>query len=412
MSFRVKFNLVLLLTFALALLLATAYYKNEVQKATLEEVKHEARLSLQAALAIRSYSSQHVRADLNQEQFKPDDIPAFVTMETMRLLFEKYPGYQYSETVLNPLNLANMAREPWIREVIDNYRSGRTPYADAEITTYVRDKTLHLVRPIKIRDATCMACHGKVADAPAGMVRIYGNTHGYGWKMDEIVGVQAVTVPLDRSKERSAAAFQRFLWPLVAVFTLLFATLNILLQYWVLSPLSRQNLNLNRLATTDSLTGILNRRAFMDQFQLEMEAARYKSEPLSVLVFDLDHFKAINDTHGHAQGDQVLRTTANLVKGALRSNDQLARIGGEEFALLLPHTSTAGAHGLAENLRKRMEHQSLQNSPATTGSFGIATWDGRESRERLLKRADEAMYAAKAAGRNCIVADEGRAKTT
>lgn len=414
MSFRTKFNLVLLLTFGLALVLATAYFSNEVQQATLDEVKHEARLSLQAALAIRSYSSRHVknRLDLGEDAlFNPDGVPAFVAMETMRILFEKYPGYQYSEAVLNPLNLTNEAQEPWIREIIENYRSGKTPYADAEVSTHIRDQTLHLFRPIKITDASCMACHGRVEDAPLNMVRIYGDTHGYGWKLGEIVGLQAVTVPLDRARVRSAAAFRSFLWPMVTVLLLMFAALNILLQYWVINPMSAQNFKLSHQATTDPLTGVMNRRSFMDHFQLEMEAARYKYEPLSVLVFDLDLFKTVNDTHGHDKGDLVLRDTASLVKAGLRSNDKLARIGGEEFALLLPHTTMAGAKGLAENLRRLMEQQSIQNPPRTTGSFGIATWDGRESRESLLKRADDAMYAAKAAGRNCVVVDDSMHRT-
>ncbi|MFZ6760132.1 diguanylate cyclase domain-containing protein [Undibacterium sp. Ji50W] len=406
MSFRVKFNLVLLLTFALALVTATVYYKHEVQKATLEEVKYEATLALRAAFAVRSFSSKHISPNFDQlppDEFRAGGIPSFASTETLRILFESYPGYHYKEAVLNPLNLANVPQEAWLKEVIEKYRDGSIPYADENAEVHIRDQTLHLLRPIQIQEASCMACHGRVQDAPAAMVKIYGSSHGYGWKLNDIVGVQIVTIPLERSNERSAAAFRNFLWPLVGVFALLFITLNILLQYWVLNPLSLQNVTLNRLASTDALTGLMNRRAFMDSFQMELDAARYHGTPLILLVFDLDHFKAINDTHGHAQGDMVLRTTATTISQALRSVDHLARIGGEEFALLLPATTLAAAKLLADNLRRRMEQQATENPSAVTGSFGLAQWDGKETREHLLKRADDATYAAKAAGRNCVM---------
>lgn len=420
MSFRVKFNLVLLLTFALAIVMAALYFRQQAQEFALDEVKHEATLSLRAALAVRTYSSKHVKPVFDQfysGQFRREVIPAFAAIETMNELFKKYPGYVYKEIALNPLNLSNLPKEAWVMSMINAYRSGAQPYSDAAVIPHVEEQILHLVRPIKIVDQSCMGCHGDPQKAPAAMVKIYGDTHGYGWKLGDIVGVQSISIPLERSIERGHAAFMHFLWPLLGVFTLLFLTVNILLQVWVLNPLSRQNITLNHLATVDALTGVMNRRAFMERFHVELEAARNSLQPLAVLVFDLDHFKAINDTHGHAQGDVVLRKITQTISKALRSADHFARIGGEEFALLMPSTTLIHAQAVAESLRALIAQEVPTNAPhvttptmrvqdSTTASFGLAIWNGKESREALLKRADKAMYVAKAEGRNRVAVAE------
>ncbi len=410
MSFRLKFNIVLCLSFVLALLLSAMYYKNKLEKDTLNEVKHEANLSLQAAFAIRSYSSRHIKPffdEISLHDFRAEGIPAFAAMETMRILFEKYPGYQYRETVLNPLNLKNLPQEKWESDFIARYRSGQIPFSKEGVTDFVSEKSLFLIKPIMINETSCLACHGSASVAPPSMVARYGSTHGYDWKMDEIVGIQTVEVPLARAIERNKQVFSHFLWPLVAVFVLLFATLNVVLYRWVVQPMSESNMRLSHMASTDSLTGLLNRRAFLERFELELQAARFHHTTLSIIVFDLDHFKLINDNFGHEKGDHVLIHTATIVKNAIRATDHLARIGGEEFALLLPGASSMAAVRVAEQMRKVLEQQSLENMPAVTGSFGVATWFGSELPESLLKRADDAAYAAKHAGRNRVVVSNG-----
>lgn len=163
-----------------------------------------------------------------------------------------------------------------------------------------------------------------------------------------------------------------------------------------------------RAARTDALTGVGNRAGLQIQLQREWELARRNGTPFSLIVIDLDHFKAINDTYGHDSGDGVLRTAAASLTGTVRGGDIVFRFGGEEFVALLSNTPMAGAMRLAERIRKdipKTEYLSAHGPLKVTASLGVASLKPRESAEQLLHRADEALYRAKAAGRNRVAAD-------
>ena len=163
---------------------------------------------------------------------------------------------------------------------------------------------------------------------------------------------------------------------------------------------------LRRIATTDGLTGVLNRRGFEDRMQKEASTARRYGYPLSVIAIDLDHFKKINDMHGHAAGDMVLMSVAALFMEEIRQDsDTVGRVGGEEFMAVLPHTPLDGAVMVAERLRHKLINLPIVVGDATlyiSASFGIA--ELRESAEATLVAADEALYRAKNSGRNRVVA--------
>lgn len=158
-------------------------------------------------------------------------------------------------------------------------------------------------------------------------------------------------------------------------------------------------------ADHDYLTGAWTRRAFIGHAERAHAAAARAGEPLSVLVLDVDHFKAINDTHGHAVGDQVLVDLVTCVGGVLRG-DPCARLGGEEFAVLLPRRDADAAVRLAEILRRTLERAGVPGAPGAsvryTVSVGVAGLAAGESLAQLLRRADAALYAAKRAGRNRV----------
>lgn len=168
----------------------------------------------------------------------------------------------------------------------------------------------------------------------------------------------------------------------------------------------RKEGELQRLATTDPLTGALNRRAFTERSVIEGDRARRGDYPVSVVICDLDHFKTINDTHGHASGDLVLKTFTAIVQEMIRPSDALGRIGGEEFAILLPGSDAAAAMRVAERVRTRFEGTLVLVAGgaelAATASFGVAAWEGDQSLEAAMQAADAALYAAKAAGRDCV----------
>jgi len=170
------------------------------------------------------------------------------------------------------------------------------------------------------------------------------------------------------------------------------------------------NKELQLLATTDSLTGLPNRRSMMEWIQREIERAGDTEKPLALCMIDVDHFKKINDTYGHATGDQAIIAIANACSEIIRKTDIAARFGGEEFVLLMPETDLGNAKNVAERLRAAIEALIIKsdNHPpfGMTISIGLALFDrqsGTDTMSSLLNRADNALYQAKSAGRNQVV---------
>lgn len=173
--------------------------------------------------------------------------------------------------------------------------------------------------------------------------------------------------------------------------------------------LRQANQKLEQLATTDELTALPNKRAFRAAFTRDLARSRRMGEQLSLVMFDVDHFKGVNDTHGHGVGDEVLRTIGRVTRDAVREGDLPARYGGEEFVVVLPNTDSAGAQVVAERIRQHIEREQtpLQGggSLGVTSSFGVATVDARsysQGQQELMEAADQALYRAKGEGRNCV----------
>lgn len=168
-----------------------------------------------------------------------------------------------------------------------------------------------------------------------------------------------------------------------------------------------QALAVNReLATRDELTGLLNRRAMQDLIALEHRRSARSGRPLLLAQLDIDHFKPVNDTHGHATGDRALQAFANTVRSAVRDTDVLARWGGEEFVLMLSDTQLDGARELLERIRLAVAAMEIPHATGTlhlTVSAGLALHLPGDSVEHTLERADQALYTAKALGRNRVV---------
>lgn len=161
---------------------------------------------------------------------------------------------------------------------------------------------------------------------------------------------------------------------------------------------------ISRLARTDDLTGLHNRRSFNEIFALASSATRRHGYPLSLIIIDLDHFKAVNDTFGHNAGDQVLIEFAGLIREMVRDEDVAVRWGGEEFIILLSHTTCESAASLAERIRVSFEQRRSSAIPHhLTASFGVVQLQDGEQEDALIRRADEALYRAKHEGRNRVV---------
>jgi len=163
---------------------------------------------------------------------------------------------------------------------------------------------------------------------------------------------------------------------------------------------------LQRLMLTDPLTGIGNRRMLELRLDEEILRARRYQRPLTAVYFDLDHFKQVNDDHGHDVGDTTLRLVAQSLASQVRQSDHVARLGGEEFVVLLTETRLDAAVMLVERMRQAVASLSIPGLPRPlTVSAGLAEWRPDESAEALLRRADQALYRAKASGRDSAYAD-------
>lgn len=156
-------------------------------------------------------------------------------------------------------------------------------------------------------------------------------------------------------------------------------------------------------ASTDALTGVLNRHALYQVLSQEVERAIRYRRPFSIILFDIDEFKLINDTFGHLEGDKVLKELSKLVSSLMRKTDFIGRWGGEEFLLVLPETSTEAAQALAERFRLKIEETHFMDSYFIAASFGVSTYVADVSLHDLLEAADVALYQAKNNGRNQVV---------
>ncbi|MBC8784485.1 diguanylate cyclase [Pseudomonas sp. TH04] len=176
-----------------------------------------------------------------------------------------------------------------------------------------------------------------------------------------------------------------------------------------ISDLKRVEEELRALSITDSLTGIHNRRYFQDRLKAEMHRLNRTAGALSLIMFDIDHFKRINDQYGHAVGDGALQEVCKRISQRLRRTDVFCRLGGEEFVVLCPHTNGDQAYSLAMELWQSLRNTSMEPVGVVTASFGVASWRVDEGVDELLLRADSAVYVAKQAGRDRVEAERLRA---
>jgi len=206
---------------------------------------------------------------------------------------------------------------------------------------------------------------------------------------------------VEQTEEADIAKVRQVLLGNIAVSAAVTALVLLLCLYSV----NRFQRRLENVAATDSLTGLLNRHAFELMFEQAVHEAHRAKMPLSMILLDIDHFKQINDNHGHLTGDRVIMRVARMLENSLRSGDILCRWGGEEFLILLKQTSLDAAQGVAEKLRAAMAAEQLHLGNQTlgiTGSFGVAEFGGVETLVHFFARADRALYLAKSGGRNRV----------
>lgn len=166
--------------------------------------------------------------------------------------------------------------------------------------------------------------------------------------------------------------------------------------------LHEKKLELEKLATTDILTGSYNRYSIMEQIKEEIHRHKRKEEAFSIIMYDFDHFKQINDNFGHIAGDHVLKEATKAIRQVIREIDKIGRYGGEEFLILLPFSDLSNALEVAQRVKDAVAFYHFEDVGQVTISLGVAQYDKNESLESLLKRVDEKMYQSKYSGRNKV----------
>ncbi len=238
MGLRLKFNLVLAFVFLLGIGVSGFISYNLLHNNAREEVLRNAGVMMESALAMRSYTVEKVRPALrvSDTEFLPQGVPAYGATQIMTLLHKKYPEYFYKEAALNPTNPTDRAVE-WEADIVNAFRSNESLREASGIRMTPAGPSLYLARPLQIKDPACLACHTTPDLAPPAMVKIYGPSNGYGWKVNEIIGAQIVSVPMTLPVANATRAFYTFMLSLTGVFVVLFIILNIMLSLMIIRPI-------------------------------------------------------------------------------------------------------------------------------------------------------------------------------
>lgn len=301
----------------------------------------------------------------------------------------------------NPVNQADAAESELLRQM----NAGRIA-EHRRIVDIDGRRFLYLALPVERTDRSCMRCHGKPDDAPRELRRVYGEQRGFGEDMGRIRALISIRVPFDAIEDKA----RQTLRTVGAAAFLVLATIYAMIVFFLTRLDAQQQLivqknqQLEHLSATDPLTGAYNRRGFLRRLNEEIGRAERFELPLCLMLLDVDHFKRVNDLHGHQVGDELLVGLARKISGAIRASDIFGRWGGEEFVLVVPQEDLADAEGIAEKLRREVAAAPLVADVALTVSLGVTCFRRGETASELIARADRTLYAAKAGGRNRTVA--------
>ncbi len=253
MGLRLKFNIVLFLVFAAGMAVSAYVSHRLLQENAKQEVLRDAGLMMEAALSIRGYTVQQVKPHLEyqlQEKFLPQSVPAYAATETFNTLRKKYPDYSYKEATLNPTNPRNKAVE-WEADVVNAFRNEPTRGEIMGQRETALGPMLYLARPLQIKDPACLACHSVPSSAPASMIKLYGENNGFGWKHQEIIGAQVVSVPMALPIRNANNAFVTFMGSLAAIFVVTFIVLNVMLSVMIIRPIAQMSDSADKISTGD-----------------------------------------------------------------------------------------------------------------------------------------------------------------
>ena len=309
--------------------------------------------------------------------------PALITREISELAAQK-GLFRFHITSLNPLNPAN-APDPFETDALRKFAAG----AKESFSYESRDDDVYFryMAPL-VTEQSCLACHAQ-----------------QGYKEGDIRGGISVTSSATETAGKIKESRLFLIFAAILIISLILAIIYLVARSFI-TDLRTAETKLVEMATQDFLTGLLSRRETFRRLDEELQRSGRLATPFSVLLLDLDHFKQVNDVHGHSAGDLVLQAVAAALRQGVRPYDLCCRYGGEEFLVILPETALEDAAGIAERLRRDIENLKITAAKETalqiTASIGAAALLGHETIDQLIARADEAMYNAKSSGRNRV----------
>ena len=241
MKLLLKFNLVLLLVFAVGLVTTGLICRRLLRQNAKAEIMENARIMMEAAIAVRTYTATQIKPLLETQMkysFLPQSVPAYSANAYFSQLQKAFPAYAYKEATLNPTNPVNRATD-WEADLIQEFRKVHEKTEIIGERDTPNGRTLYMARPLKVSSPACLTCHDTVEDAPRTMVERYGDANGFGWKLNDIVTAQIVSVPMQLAVQRANGVFWTFMISLAVVFLLGIVAINLLLIFLVIRPVNQ-----------------------------------------------------------------------------------------------------------------------------------------------------------------------------
>jgi HAMP domain-containing protein len=241
MRLLLKFNLVLLLVFAVGLVTTGLICRRLLRQNAKAEIMENARIMMEAAIAVRTYTATQIKPLLETQMkysFLPQSVPAYSANAYFSQLQKAFPAYAYKEATLNPTNPVNRATD-WEADLIQEFRKVHEKTEIIGERDTPNGRTLYMARPLKVSSPACLTCHDTVEGAPRTMVERYGDANGFGWKLNDIVTAQIVSVPMQLAVQRANGVFWTFMISLAVVFLVGIVAINLLLLFLVIRPVNQ-----------------------------------------------------------------------------------------------------------------------------------------------------------------------------
>lgn len=254
MGLRLKFNLILAFCFLLGLTASAVLLYRVSRESALQQLHAQIGVLRAQALAIRRYTQEEIRpllSDMSDIQFLPQTVPSFSAQTAFASFRDSYPQFYYKEAALNPTNPSDLA-QPWERELIERLRADPSLAEVVEIRDGGDGAKYTVAFPLAIKSEACLACHSTPEKAPASMIALYGNQNGFGWKMNEIIGAQIFSVPLQVAEAQTWQNLKLMIGAMSAIFLLLLIMINALLSRMVITPVMKMASITERVSMGDS----------------------------------------------------------------------------------------------------------------------------------------------------------------